>query len=69
METTSGIITTVFLKRYFGFILSETGESLFFSSQGVIEPKFKELREGHQVEFLRVEDPDGRAKAIAVVVV
>lgn len=69
METKTGTITTIFWKRHFGFIRSEEGEDLFFSESGVIKPlNFRELREGYEVEFLRVEDPNGKPKAIGVVV-
>lgn len=67
LETRKGII--VCLKKNYGFIKDDDGEDIFFHSKGTINPTYKELREGNEVEYLTVQEKNNRKKAIGVVVI
>lgn len=64
----TGMIVFISAKRKFGFIESDAEDSkqIFFSVKGVIEPRFSELKEGMDVQFIQVETPKG-PRAIGVV--
>ncbi len=69
LETKKGIITGINTRRYFGFILGESGEKIFFHATGVVNSDFTKLKAGFSVEYLEVKDGSGKRKAIGVVVI
>ncbi|MGI1659611.1 MAG: cold shock domain-containing protein [Desulfitobacterium sp.] len=68
METQSGVIIRIVYKGRYGFIRKEDGAEVFFHELGVINPKFDELREGNNVEFLEISGHCKGPKAIGVTV-
>ena len=52
MEKENGIIIRKFNSKGYGFIKTDSDQSLFFHLSGVIGP-FGDLREGMRVEFYR----------------
>ena len=61
-----GIVKTIHHDRGFGFIRQNDGTDIFFHASGVWNPpKFEDLREGYEVEYMIVEAPKG-TKAIGV---
>ncbi len=72
LETKKGWISGINLRRYFGFIVDESGENHFFHGSGVICPDFEQLKAGMPVEFFVVQVMQGeqqRSKAIGVSVI
>ncbi len=68
MESISGIIVKIVKPKDYGFILSESGESLYFKAVGVVRPSFDELREGMSVTFMAVDDGERKLKrAIGII--
>ncbi|HZK52782.1 MAG TPA: cold shock domain-containing protein [Desulfosporosinus sp.] len=69
METKSGTIKMIKTNGLYGFIKQDDGEEdVFFHSNGVISPEFKDLREGMTVEYMVTASPKG-GRAIGVVVI
>lgn len=70
METKTGIITFIAVKRNYGFIQCDDGpERLFFHGSACISPdNLSEFREGMPVEFMIHSDEKFGTKAIGVVV-
>ena len=61
-----GIVKTVYHDKGFGFIRQDDGTDIFFHASGVCNPpKFEDLREGYEVEYMIVEASRGN-KAIGV---
>lgn len=68
-ETRIGRIIKLRSDNGYGFINNNSGASnIFFHAKSVIEPKFSELIEGMEVEYLLVETAKG-LKAIGIVAV
>lgn len=68
METKTGTITTIHVKKTYGFIKqNDGGKDMFFHKMGVISPEFEQLREGMNVEYMVVESRKGE-RAIGLVV-
>ncbi len=59
METKVGIVIYIHHKRRYGFIRGNDAQKLFFHESGVINPEFKELKAGNEVEYLEIESPKG----------
>lgn len=68
LETKTGIIIKISRDRGYGFILGDDEQFYFFHRIGVVSPAFNDLREGHPVEFFRVDGKKGKPRAIGVVV-
>ncbi len=69
METQRGTIIARLWNRGYGFIRAEDGKDIYFNEAACIMPAdFRDLREGHEVEFVVTEDRKGRPRAIGVVV-
>ena len=66
METKTGVITRIIYKNGYGFIKAKDGQDYFFHMTGVVEPDFKILKEGDNVEFLQETTAKGE-KAIKIV--
>jgi len=70
METKRGIVIRLATKKGFGFIRQDDGTDIFFHAMGCVSPDFKHLREGVEVEYMAVFEPEKkRPRAIGVVVV
>jgi cold shock CspA family protein len=50
----------------FGGVGMETRNEILFHAMGCVD-KFEDLREGMKVEFSTITNPDGRQRAIGVV--
>jgi cold shock CspA family protein len=73
MKKEKGIVININRHKNIGFIREEgTDEKIFFHQNGVIGPGFNELKEGHQVEYMKVKyqrNGEEHIKAIGVEVV
>lgn len=69
MVTERGIIVSLNTEKNYGFIRQEDGTDIFFHAIGCISPSFEELREGQEVDYLVALSPNGKTRAIGVVVV
>jgi len=67
LKTHKGIITFIQWKKLIGFIQDYDGKIVFFSQFTFCGEEFTDLREGMEVEYMRVDTPKG-PKAVGVVV-
>lgn len=67
LEKGTGVVTTIFHHKGFGFILNEKQEQIYFHASGVCTPEFEGLKEGYKVNYLVIPTPKGR-KAIGITV-
>jgi cold shock CspA family protein len=61
-----GRVRKLMSEQYYGFIVTEDGESFFFHGTQVINRPFAEIVLGERVEFDLVTMPDGRFRAVNV---
>jgi len=66
-EKKKGVVETWIDKKGYGFIKTDSGESIFVHFSGVAGDGFKKLRQGDKVEF-DTEQGDKGIKAVNVVV-
>lgn len=66
METKIGIIISIIFKRGFGFIKDREGQEYFFHATAVLDPDFKELKTGMEVNFYGIEDVRNRERLVAI---
>lgn len=68
MKVEKGIVITIIRSKGFGYIENKEGKEIFFHADGVCNPSFEELKEGHHVEYMVRKTPKG-TKAIGVSVI